>query len=211
MCQPRAANERASDGTASNRGSSHAVTRAEKISGGAVLVLLALASLLLLIQHVAVAQLRAATPTALRMEELRVPVQGVARDALVDTWGAARAGGRTHEGIDIMSPQGTPVVAARAGRIASFMNSTRGGIAIYQFDADDKYVFYYAHLQRRAPGLHEGDAVREGEVIGYVGSTGNATTPHLHFELHRMNGETKYWRGEAVNPYPYLLSGEAPR
>ncbi|MDX2276198.1 MAG: M23 family metallopeptidase [Hyphomonadaceae bacterium] len=186
------------------------MTRAEKISGGAVLLLLALASLLLLIQHITLARYRAA-PTALQIEEIRVPVQGVARDDLVDTWGAARAGGRTHEGIDIIAPQGTPVLAATDGRIASLMNNTRGGVAIYQFDQDQNYVFYYAHLQRRAPGLDEGDAVREGQVIGYVGSTGNATTPHLHFELHRLDGETKYWQGEAVNPYPYLLSGEAPQ
>ena len=143
--------------------------------------------------------------------ELIVPVRGVQRDALVDTWGAARAQGRTHQGIDIMAPMGTPVLAVRDGRIMRFFDSVRGGVTIYQFDLAQNYVFYYAHLSARAPGLTEGAQVRQGQVIAYVGQTGNATTPHLHFEIERLGADKKWYHAEAVNPYPYLLNGEAPR
>lgn len=114
---------------------------------------------------------------------LVVPVQGLTRTDIVDSWGQARSEGRSHEGIDIMAPAGTRVIAAANGRIVKFFDSERGGITIYQFDDRERFVFYYAHLRARAPDLAEGDYVRQGEVIGYVGSTGNATTPHLHFEI----------------------------
>lgn len=213
------------------------MNRAEKISAAAVLLLITLAALMLLIQHVNVTHLRA-SPEAreaaaqergeyLRRRgrtgadaagfhvfgagELIVPVRGVRVGALVDTWGAARAEGRTHQGNDIMAPAGTPVLAARDGAIVRFFDSARGGITIYQYDLAEKYVFYYAHLQSRAPGLAEGQQVRQGQVIGYVGSTGNATTPHLHFEIQRLDADKKWYHAESVNPYPYLLNGEAPQ
>jgi murein DD-endopeptidase MepM/ murein hydrolase activator NlpD len=148
--------------------------------------------------------------------ELQVPVDGVRVDALSDTWGQARSEGRKHQGIDIMAPQDTPVRATADGRIVRFFDSTRGGITIYQLDERGAYIFYYAHLVRRAWGLAEGDTVRQGQVIGYVGETGNATTPHLHFEIQKMPPPSRgqgpqWWKAEAVNPYPYLLSGEAPK
>ena len=143
--------------------------------------------------------------------QLRIPVDGVSPNALSDTWGQARSEGRQHQGTDIMAPMGTPIRAIADGRITRFFDSQRGGITIYQSDAAGRYIFYYAHLQKRAGGLAEGQSVRQGQLLGYVGATGNATTPHLHFEIQRMAENGNWWQSEAVNPYPYLLSGEAPR
>jgi murein DD-endopeptidase MepM/ murein hydrolase activator NlpD len=141
---------------------------------------------------------------------LIIPVAGVARTALTDTWGAARAQGRVHEGIDILAPEGTPVLAAIDGRIAKFFDSERGGITIYEFDSSERFVFYYAHLLARAPNLAERYQVRQGQVIGYVGMTGNAPVPHLHFEVERLGPDRHWWQAESVNPYPLLIAGRAP-
>ncbi|MGE0743034.1 MAG: M23 family metallopeptidase [Hyphomonadaceae bacterium] len=141
---------------------------------------------------------------------LIVPVAGVGVLQLADTWGASRSEGRTHEGIDIMAPAGTRVLAAANGRIVKFFDSERGGITIYQFDSADRFVFYYAHLQARAPGLSEGAVVRQGDLLGFVGMTDNAPVPHLHFEIQRLTDERRWWVAEAVNPYPYLRDGRAP-
>jgi murein DD-endopeptidase MepM/ murein hydrolase activator NlpD len=138
---------------------------------------------------------------------LMVPVDGVSTTQLVDTWGAARSLGRVHQGVDIMAPAGTLVRAAAAGTVLKLFVSQRGGITLYQSDEDNRHVFYYAHLQGYAPGVKEGDRLVQGQVIGYVGMTGNAPVPHLHFELQRASDDGKWWRGEAVNPYPALLSG----
>lgn len=145
-----------------------------------------------------------------RPDRMVVPVRDVRRAALVDTWGAARSEGRAHEGVDIMAPDGTAVLATADGRIAKLDRSARGGLTIYQFDAGERYAFYYAHLSAYAPSLREGDVVRQGQVIGYVGSTGNATTPHLHFELQRLTEDRSWWRGETINPYPFLRAGHLP-
>jgi murein DD-endopeptidase MepM/ murein hydrolase activator NlpD len=139
-----------------------------------------------------------------------VPVEGVASAELADTWGQARADGRAHEGIDIIAPEGARVLAAADGRIVKFFDSERGGLTIYQFDASERFVYYYAHLQRRAHGLAEGDQVRQGQVIGYVGRTGNAPVPHLHFEIQRLSPQRRWWIARAMNPYPFLVSGRAP-
>lgn len=143
-------------------------------------------------------------------DELIIPVSGVTRRQLSDTWGQARAEGRTHQGIDILAVQGTPVLAAADGRIVKFFDSVRGGVTIYQFDRNERFVYYYAHLSSRATGLAEGDRVRQGQVIGYVGMTGNAPVPHLHFEIERLGPEHRWWRAEAMNPFPLLLTGRAP-
>lgn len=141
---------------------------------------------------------------------LIIPVEGLTQAALSDTYGAARSEGRSHQGIDIMAEAGTPVLAAADGVIARFHNSERGGVSIYQFDASGRLIFYYAHLEARADWLEEGQEVRQGDVLGYVGMTGNAPVPHLHFEIqHRKEGR-RWWRGQAVNPYPFLVDGEAP-
>jgi len=141
---------------------------------------------------------------------LAIPVRGVSVDALADNWGEARSENRAHQGIDILAPLGTPVLAVADGRIVRFFDSERGGVTIYQFDSSERWVYYYAHLQARAVSLAEGDVVRQGDVIGYVGQTGNAPVPHLHFEIQRLGPEKRWWEAEAVNPYPYLLSGRAP-
>ncbi|MBL8547367.1 MAG: M23 family metallopeptidase [Hyphomonadaceae bacterium] len=142
--------------------------------------------------------------------QLIVPVSNVALPALTDTWGATRAEGRTHEGIDIMAPAGTPVRAAADGRIVKFFDSERGGVTIYQFDTSERFVYYYAHLSRRAAGLAEGDVVHQGDVIAYVGMSGNAPVPHLHFEIQRLTPERHWWEAESMNPYPLLVAGRAP-
>lgn len=141
--------------------------------------------------------------------ELIIPVEGVASAQLVDTWGQAREG-RKHEGIDIMAPQGTPVRATADGRIAKLFWSKRGGTTIYEFDRSGRIVYYYAHLSTYAPGLKEGDEVRQGQLIAYVGSTGNATTPHLHFEIQRANAGHQWWRGTSLNPYMPLKTAHLP-
>lgn len=141
--------------------------------------------------------------TALRSRALTIPVQGATAPQLNDTYAQARAGGVPHDAIDIMAPHGTPVLAVEDGRIAKLFLSKAGGITLYQFDPDSRYAYYYAHLDRYVDGLTEGAPVRKGQVIGYVGSTGNASAeaPHLHFALFKLGTERKWWQGVALNPY----------
>ncbi|HEY8356315.1 MAG TPA: peptidoglycan DD-metalloendopeptidase family protein [Ramlibacter sp.] len=146
----------------------------------------------------------------LATRELVVPVVGVAPTALADHYDDAR-GKRVHEAIDIMAPEGRPVVAVDDGRIAKLFTSRGGGLTVYHFDAQGQLAYYYAHLQSYAPGLAEGANVRRGQLIGYVGSTGNANpaAPHLHFAVFRLGPQKNWWQGDAVNPYP-ALSQAAP-
>lgn len=134
-----------------------------------------------------------------------VPVAGVDRGALRDTFDEMR-GSRRHEAIDILAPRGTPVIATDDGVLKKLFTSVPGGLTVYQFDPDQRFCYYYAHLDRYAPGLHEGQALRRGQVLGYVGTTGNASkdTPHLHFALIRLDPERRWWKGTYVNPYPRL-------
>jgi murein DD-endopeptidase MepM/ murein hydrolase activator NlpD len=142
---------------------------------------------------------------ASRDRDLAMPVDGVDRDDLRDTFSEAR-GGRVHEALDILAPRGTPVRAVRDGHIEKLFISKAGGLTIYQFERSNTYVYYYAHLDRYAPGLEEGQEVDKGDVIGYVGSTGNASpdAPHLHFAIFRLTPERQWWKGEPLNPYPLL-------
>lgn len=157
---------------------------------------------------------QAQTPLQTPMQRLRarliIPVQGVTRRNLSDTWGDARSEGRAHQGIDILARAGTPVLAVADGRIVKFFDSVRGGVTIYQFDQSGRFVYYYAHLNARAAGLLEGDQVRQGQVIGYVGMTGNAPVPHLHFEIQRLTPAQRWWEADSMNPYPLLLTGQPP-
>jgi len=139
---------------------------------------------------------------------LLIPVAGVRRDQLRDTFSEARSEGLVHEAIDIPAPLGTPVLAAGDGTIVKFWDSERGGITIYQLSSDQKYFYYYAHLQRRSESIKEGDKVKQGSVIGYVGDTGNAGSGnyHLHFGVSIVTDPKRYWEGTNVNPY-YLLRG----
>jgi murein DD-endopeptidase MepM/ murein hydrolase activator NlpD len=136
-----------------------------------------------------------------------VPVAGVARSAMRDMFDEVR-GNRRHEAIDILAPQGTPVIATDDGVVKKLFTSKPGGLTVYQFDPDQRFCYYYAHLDHYAAGLHEGQLLRRGEVLGYVGVTGNApkNTPHLHFALIRLDVERRWWKGTYVNPYP-LLAG----
>ena len=137
---------------------------------------------------------------------LIVPVQGLAAAQLSDTYTQSRSDGRTHEAIDIMAPTGTPVLAVADGSVEKLFDSKQGGLTLYQFEPSGKFAYYYAHLDRYAPGMAEGKALRRGEVIGYVGSTGNADTaaPHLHFAVYVLGPERKWWQGTPINPYPLL-------
>jgi peptidoglycan LD-endopeptidase LytH len=141
---------------------------------------------------------------ALRARDLELPVDGVDDDDLRDTFSDARGQGRAHEAIDIMAPRGTPVRAVEDGTIAKLFNSRGGGgLSVYQFDPAQIFTYYYAHLDSYGPGLSEGQLVRRGQTIGYVGSTGNASpdAPHLHFAIFRLTPERKWWKGEPINPY----------
>jgi murein DD-endopeptidase MepM/ murein hydrolase activator NlpD len=137
---------------------------------------------------------------------LIIPVAGVRSDQLGDTFTASRAEGRTHDAIDIIAPADTPVLAAANGTITKLWQSERGGTTIYQLSADQKMIFYYAHLARYADGLVEGKQVRQGEVIAYVGDTGNAGPGnyHLHFSIAIVSDPKRYWEGTNINPYPLL-------
>lgn len=138
---------------------------------------------------------------------LIIPVAGVAARQLSDSFNEIHSGER-HEAIDIMAPRGTPVLAVEDGRIAKLFDSKPGGLTIYQFDPTEKFAYYYAHLDKYAPGLAEGRQVKRREVIGYVGSTGNASAaaPHLHFSIFVLGPEKRWWRGTAINPYPLLTA-----
>lgn len=154
----------------------------------------------------------AATGALAEPPALLLPVQGVTASELRDTFGDGRDGGqRGHEAIDILAPTGTPVLAVDDGRIVKLFLSQPGGITVYQFDPSGRFAYYYAHLERYADGLAEGQAVRRGSVIGYVGATGNARpdAPHLHFAIFRLGPEKQWWQGEPVNPFPYL-GGKPP-
>ncbi|MDI1252205.1 M23 family metallopeptidase [Thermomonas sp.] len=141
---------------------------------------------------------------------LLIPVQGIAASQLSDTFTDARSAGRSHDAIDIMAPAGTPVLAVADGHVEKLFTSKLGGLTIYEFNRDGSLAYYYAHLQRYADGLSEQQAITRGQVIGYVGSTGNANpeAPHLHFAIFVLGPEKQWWKGEAVNPYPRL--GGAP-
>lgn len=145
---------------------------------------------------------------------LVVPVAGVTRRALADTWGQSRAGGaRAHQGVDIMAPGGTPVLSVAAGEVEKLFDSGAGGRTLYVRSGDRRWTYYYAHLAGYAPGIREGVKVRGGQVIAYVGDTGNAGTGnyHLHFGASRMGFGDRWWQGEPVNPFPLLVGGDARR
>lgn len=144
---------------------------------------------------------------------LAIPVVGIKPAQLVDTFDAARSGGRIHDAIDIMAGEGTPVIAAAPGQIEKLFNSVRGGNTIYIRSPDRKWIYYYAHLNRYAPGLAEGEQVQRGQVIAFVGHTGDAsaTGPHLHFAINQMGPGDGWWNGQPINPYPLLAGKVASR
>jgi len=124
------------------------------------------------------------------------PVNGFT--SFTDTWGAPRSRGRSHQGVDMLGARGTPVVAIESGTIRRMGSGGLGGISIW-LTGPSGNQFYYAHLEAWADGLRAGQSVQVGELIGYMGTSGNAPEyiPHLHFEHHPGGGA-------AVNPYPLV-------
>jgi len=144
---------------------------------------------------------------------LLLPVAGVAVSQLRDTFDEGRDVGRVHRALDILAPRGTSVLAADDGRVLRVRPNALGGNTIYATDPSGQVVYYYAHLDAYQPGLAEGATIARGDVLGTVGTTGNAPkdTPHLHFQVMRMPADGKYWDGDAINPYPLFLLLHAAR
>jgi murein DD-endopeptidase MepM/ murein hydrolase activator NlpD len=142
---------------------------------------------------------------ALHRHTLRVPVDGVNVESFKSDFAERRSGkgGHPHEAVDILAPRNTPVHAVEDGAIAKLFESKDGGHTIYQSDPTGRFTYYYAHLERYADGLHEGQRVAGGDVIGYVGTSGNAPpgTPHLHFAISELGPERHWWQGQAIDPY----------
>lgn len=139
----------------------------------------------------------------LRARQLVLPVQGYELAQLRDNF-AEKRGMRVHEAIDIAASRGTPVVAVDDGIVKKLFTSAAGGLTVYEFDPGGNYAYYYAHLDRYAEGLHEGQSVRKGDRLGYVGTSGNAPrdAPHLHFTIFKLAPEKRWWEGMPINPYP---------
>jgi peptidoglycan LD-endopeptidase LytH len=145
----------------------------------------------------------AATGAADRTMHLEMPLEGVQPSSLTQSFHDKRDG-RTHEAVDIPAPHGTPVRAVAAGTVVKLFTSKQGGLTVYQFDQTQTYCFYYAHLDRYSPDIKEGMAVRPGDVLGYVGTSGNAPkdVPHLHLAVFVLGPEKKWWTGKAIDPLP---------
>jgi murein DD-endopeptidase MepM/ murein hydrolase activator NlpD len=143
---------------------------------------------------------------ALWARQLMVPVRGVAPDEVRNDY-AARRGARAHLALDLLAPRGTPVLSADDGRIGRLGTTPVGGNIVYATDPDERFVYYYAHLDRHARGVSVGDRVRKGDVIGYVGTTGNApaNTPHLHFQVMRRGNGRAWWDGPPINPWSFFV------
>lgn len=142
----------------------------------------------------------------LRSRRLMVPVDGRGILDVDDTFDHARSGDRVHRAVDVRAPRGTPVVSTDDGRVLAIKSNALGGLTVYCTDPAGKLVYYYAHLDRYAAGLTEGQAVRQGDVLGYVGTTGNAPpdVPHLHFQVMRLVDPKRYWDGPVLDPRPYF-------
>jgi murein DD-endopeptidase MepM/ murein hydrolase activator NlpD len=145
----------------------------------------------------------AADLETLRAHRLIIPAQGVTADKLIDSFDDLRGGTRHHEALDIMSPRGTPVLSADDGQVLKLHNSVAGGLSIYIADTSQRYIMLYAHLDHYRPGLAAGQVVKKGDLIGYVGSTGNASpaAPHLHFAVARSDNMKEWWKGTPLNPF----------
>ena len=144
-------------------------------------------------------------PVATDRTSLGMPIAGVDPGTLKSNFSEAR-GGHTHEALDIMAPRGTPVLAVAEGNVVKLFTSKQGGLTVYQFDNSATWCYYYAHLDRYAPSLKEGMLLRKGDVLGYVGSTGDASpnAPHLHFAVFQLGPEKHWWQGTAIDPLPLL-------
>lgn len=141
--------------------------------------------------------------TTLRHRRLRLPIDDAVVERLEGMFARTRDGNPPHEAVDIVAPRDTPIHAVEDGTIARLFTSTAGGLTIYQFDPDQRFSYYYAHLERYAPGLAEGQRVMRGDVIGFVGTSGNAPpdTPHLHFAIFELEAKRQWWSGRPIDPY----------
>jgi murein DD-endopeptidase MepM/ murein hydrolase activator NlpD len=146
------------------------------------------------------------------VDAIVIPVAGVVKEDLRDDFDYSRSG-HPHHAIDILAPRGTPVLAAVDGTIRKLWESRAGGLTIYEFDVARERCYYYAHLDAYASGLHEGQPLRRGDLIGYVGTTGNAPkdTPHLHFAVIRLDADKRWWTGTPIDPYPLLYRPRSPQ
>ena len=180
---------------------------AEAAAALALLVYLAASDRALVVEIASREELRA--PGASASDKLIIPVAGVRPAELTDSYGDPRSGGRRHEGIDILAAEGTPVLAAAGGVIVGRDSSELGGISLYQRDLDERTIYFYGHLQRYRAGLKEGDLVRQGEVVAYVGQTGNVQpgNPHLHFAVYTVTDPNRWWRGRNLDPCDLLPCG----
>jgi len=141
---------------------------------------------------------------------LRAPIAGLRTAAVYDTFAQMR-GSHRHEATDIVAARGTPVLAVTDGTVAKLFTSVAGGLTLYQFSPDGVWCFYYAHLDGYADGMHEGRALHAGDVIAYVGTSGNAgTTPHLHFAIFKLGPERIWWQGTPIDPYPLVRAVASP-
>ena len=144
---------------------------------------------------------------ALRARDLMVPVTGVRPDDVPDTFAAPRGGGRRHAALDIPAPRGTPVVSTDDGQVLAVRHNRSGGLVVYATDPARRFVYYYAHLDRQRAGLQAGMPLVRGEVLGTVGTTGNAdrAQPHLHFQVMLYPEDARWWDGTPIDPRPYLV------
>jgi murein DD-endopeptidase MepM/ murein hydrolase activator NlpD len=136
---------------------------------------------------------------------LAMPIAGIDPGQLEDTFNEVHDGHK-HEALDIPAPRGTAVMAVAEGNVVKIFTSKPGGLTVYQFDNTQTYCYYYAHMDRYATGLKENTLLRKGDVLGYVGSTGNASpsAPHLHFAVTKLGPDKKWWEGTAIDPLPLL-------
>jgi murein DD-endopeptidase MepM/ murein hydrolase activator NlpD len=142
----------------------------------------------------------------LRGRHLDLPVQGATKATLRDSFDETRGSTHRHEAIDIMAARNTPIVAVEGGTIARLFESKAGGTTVYQFDPSMRFVYYYAHLERYAAGVKEGQRVTRGQLLGFVGTSGNAArdAPHLHFAIFRLTDKKQWWNGSPIDPYDVL-------
>ena len=142
----------------------------------------------------------------LRERILAVPVVGKYPADVGATFRDGRSGGRQHNAADIMAPRGTLVLSADDGVIRRLSRNALGGITIYATDPEERFVYYYAHLDAYAPDLRVDQRVQRGDVLGYVGTTGNApaNAPHLHFQIMRLLDRDRLWDGVPIDPKPFL-------
>jgi peptidoglycan LD-endopeptidase LytH len=149
----------------------------------------------------------------LHARRLAVPVAGKLPTDVPNSFFSGRSGGRRHNAADILATRGTPVLSADDGHIRRLSTNALGGITIYSTDPEARFVYYYAHLDRYADGLRVGQRIQRGELLGYVGTTGNAppNTPHLHFQIMRLLDRARLWDGVPIDPKPFLLLPGAAR